>query len=245
MSSKRPPKNIIVIGILSAIILLGAGAYTWQSLAAWKGYETRLLSEREEYQQLKDAAFNATSPKDRLVAIRKLDDKLADRGNLCKVNGLFAWQARVVPMLGDGVKACETEVKRLNLVAAPLSGLRDILDTAEKLQSSVTKLVPSDALNDKNWAQKGLGAAKAVQDELKGLKLDGDSKELAGTASNLTDNLVKAWESLIKADEAEDRSAFVAASAEVTKAYANFASLADTADSLIQPRIQEVIDAIR
>lgn len=239
---KRPSKRIIIILVIAGLLVITA-VYAWQSLVAWKGYEARLLKEQASYQQLRTKALSGATVAERLAAIRQLDGKLDDRSRLCKMNPLFAWQASIVPPLGSGVRQCEDKLKQLNAIAGPLSSLRDYLDSAQKLQEVVKKLAPGESLTDKNWAQKGLRQAKDVQSQLKGLKGEGDAKTLNGKALDLSGRLVAAWESLITANDAKDKTAFITSSAAVIAAYADFASLADSADQAIQSKVKAVTSA--
>src|SRR5688500_12745577 len=104
MKRITPSKRLIVAILVSIMLVVVAGLYTWQSIGAWKSYESRLKSEEAEYTELKDAALGAETAKQRLAAIRQLDDKLAERDRLCDMNGLYAWQATVIPPLRDGVE---------------------------------------------------------------------------------------------------------------------------------------------
>lgn len=243
MKFKRPSKRIIIPLAISVAIILVAGIYTWQSLAAWRGYESRLQKEQSEYQELRETALNSDSVSARLEAIRSLDDKLDSRGKLCSISPLYSWQASIVPVLRDGVKRCDDKVKQLGLVAAPLSSLRDYLDSVEKLQQIVKDLAPGEALTEKNWAEKGLEQAKNVRSKLDKLDGSGDAAKLNDKAIALSDALVKEWENLVKANQAKDKTAFLASSAAVIKTYADFTSLADTADEMIQDKVDSVVKA--
>ncbi|MES2876358.1 MAG: hypothetical protein V4678_02705 [Patescibacteria group bacterium] len=243
MKLRRPSKKITIISLLSALIIVAAGVYTWQSLAAWQGYESRLLAEKAEYERLKESAISGDSAKTRLTAIRSLDDKLRQRSSLCYMNPFFAWQAVVIPPLKEGVKQCEAEVKQLNLVAMPLSALRQYLDAAEKLQAIVITLAPTEAFTDKNWAEKGVAQAKKVQSDLKKLEVasDTDAGQLKSKALGYADSLVAAWEQLMQANEAKDKTGFITGSAAVVKAYADFTGLADAADTVIKQKVSELM----
>lgn len=241
MKLTRPAKRTIITGALSAAILLGAGLYTWQSLAAWKGYEARLQSEQAAYARLQDAALKGETPGQRLVAIRALDDKVSRRDELCRMNGLFAWQALIVPPLRDGLERCRQAVKRLGTVAGPLHALRQYLDGAEKLRSTIGTLGLTETLNESNWSEKGLARAKRLQKDVAALQISGDAGELKQRSEGLSDALVNAWEGLIKADAAKDQTAFISAAASVTKAYADFAVLADLADESIQDKADALL----
>lgn len=245
MKMKRLSRRTLIITAASFFVLLTAGIYTWQSLAAWNAYEIRLTQEQAEYQRLKDTALNGSTSDERFTAIVKLDGKLQERGTLCMMNGLFAWQSAVLPVLNEGVTHCKAKVKQLDTVAGPLHALRSSLETSQRLQGVLSKLIPSEPFTDKNWAQHGLGAAKQAQESLNDIKASGETKELIETANGLTSGLVKSWESLISANEAKDKAAFLAASAEVVKAYASFAGLADSFDELISTQAQKLIDSAK
>ena len=233
-------KRTGLITLVSIICVLVAGLYTWQSLRAWSDYEARLMSEQKTYEQLKDTALNGKTADERLKAIHSLDDKLAKRSELCRMNGVYAWQASIIPTLKSGVQRCEAKVRQLGLVAGPVSALRDYLEASAKVQEIISELAPSDSLNDSNWVEKGLETAKTARDKLKKVSARGDAAELRDQAGKLSDSLVSAWGSLIQANDAKDKSAFLTASGAVTKAYADFMSLADTADEQIEAKVRAV-----
>lgn len=243
MRLRRPSKRLTIALIVGLVCVLGAGAYTWQSLREWRGYEARLQGEQREYDDLKKAALGGKTPEVRLTAIRSLDDKVSGRAELCHMNGLYAWQATIIPPLKDGVARCNQKVKQLNLIAGPLHELRQYLDAGAKLQATISSLVQSESLNESNWSDKGLARAQTAQTDIKALKLTGDAAQLQSQAKSLADNLVKAWEALIKANGDKDKAAYIAAAASVTKSYADFAGLADTADTAIQTKVDALIKA--
>lgn len=242
MRFRRPSRKWVIIAVV-ALVLVGAGLYAWQSVQAWSAYERRLNAEKVEYEELQKQATTG-SAQERLRAIRELDDKLPDRATLCDMNGLYAWQASIVPALRDGVKACESAVKRLDALASPLGALRDYLDTADKLQDAIADMAPAEALTEMNWAELGLKKAEQARDSIKDLEAqDQDAKQLLEQARVLSDQLVKAWQTLVSANDAKDKDAFIGASAAVAKAYTDFASLADTADTDIAEKADTALKA--
>lgn len=242
MKFRRPSKRVILPAVCVAVVLVG-GIYTWQSLSTWRDYEARLKNEQAEYSRLKQTALNGDTTSKRLSAVRSLDNTLAERSDLCYMNPLYSWQSAVVPVLKNGMKQCTDKVKQLSRVAAPLSELRDYLDSAEQVKKVVAQLVPSETFNEKNWATNGLQQAQDVQSQVEKLGGTGDVKKLNDEAKQHADALVTAWEGLVKANEAKDKAAFVTASAAVLKAYADFAGLADTADEAISQKVTAVTDA--
>lgn len=241
MTFKHPSKRFMVIVAVSIGFVAVAGLYTWQSIGAWKSYESRLMAEEADYTTLKNTALSADTSKERLAAIRKLDDKLDARDTLCAMNGLYAWQAVVIPPLREGVKRCEAKVKQLGLVAVPLKALREYLEAGEKIQAIVKNLKPGAALTESNWTVNGLERAKKAAAELKALRLSGDAATLKSQAGKLCDSLIVAWQNLIKANDAKDKTAFLSASVAVAKAHADFMGLADTADAELQQKVEAVM----
>lgn len=241
---RKPSRRISLIILISLACILLDGIYTWQSLRAWSDYETRLMNERKAYDALRDQALTADTPDSRLAAIRMLDDKLAKRSELCGMNGLYAWQATVLPPLKAGVQECEATVRQLGLIAAPLTALRDYLEASAKVQDIIGTLGSDATFTDSNWVEKGRNKATAVRDELKKLSVTGDAAKLKEQAIELSNSLVASWDSLIKANDAKDKSAFLSASAAVTKAYADFMSLADATDAAITDKVDALNTAV-
>ena len=224
-------------------IILVAGVYTWLSLNAWKAYQARLASEQTSYQTLKQSALEGKTTADRLKALRALDDKLKSRASLCDISPLFAWQAVIVPLLKKGVEQCQDAVRKLNTVAGPLHSLRTYLDTSEKIQTELKQLAPKASFTEDNWAEAGLEQAKGVQENLKTIAAPADAAALKTKAVSLTGTVVSAWQSLIDANQAKDKTAFINASANVMKAYAGLTELADIADDSIQAKVSAVVEA--
>lgn len=243
MRFTRPSRKLTIITVV-ALLLIAAGLYVWQSAQAWSAYERRLAAEKSEYEKLQSAATTG-SAQDRLTAIRELDDKLPDRTTLCDMNPLYAWQASIVPVLRNGVQACESAVKRLDNLSGPLGALRDYLDTAEKLRTTLADMAPAEPLNEKNWAKLGLKTAEQARDSIMGLESrDKDAKQLLEQAKVLSDQLVKAWQTLMSANDAKDKDAFIGASADVAKSYTDFAGLADTVDADIAKKADAALKAV-
>jgi len=243
MRINRPSRRVTIILLIAAALLITAGLYAWQSALAWSGYERRLVTEKAAYEQLRKRVTSGMAD-DRLKAVRELDDKLTGRGKLCHMNGLYAWQAGIVPQLRDGVASCKASVKRLDALSGPLGALRDYLDAAEKLRTQVATLAPTVALTEKNWAELGLKKAQQAQQSIRKLSSrDKDADKLIEQATRLSDQLVKAWQTLLSANEAKDKTAFLSASASLARAYAEFAGLADTADADIADKAQAALKA--
>ena len=245
MNVSRPSKRLLVIAIVSMLLVAGTGVYTWQSISAWKAYETRLKNEQKELTRLKDDSLDGGGDSERLVAIRALDDKIAKRSELCTMNGAYAWQATVIPVLKNVVNECKTKVAQLDVIAGPLSALRQYLDVGEKVRSVVATLAPGEILTDKNWTDKGLKRTEHVKRELSGLSVNGDGAGLKSEAIKYADNLVTAWKSLVKANDAKDKTGFLTASAAVAAAYADFSGLADSSDEVIQQKVTELTTAAK
>lgn len=241
MRLHRPSRRTAIILVISLSLVGLGGLYAWQSLRAWSGYEARLMSERSEYDALRSAALNGDSPKDRLAAIQRLDDKLQKRSELCQMNPLYSWQAQVIPQLKAGVKECRDKVRQLDRLVVPLRALREYLEASEKVSAILEGLNPGEALKENNWKTNGLARAKKAADELKGLTVGGDAQKLKNRAVELAQTLVKEWQDLIKANDAKDKTAFLAASAAVSKAYVGFMSLADAADQLLKQKVDAVV----
>ena len=244
MKFHRPSKRIIIV-LISVSIILVAGVYTWLSLNAWKAYQARLASEQATYQTLKQSALEGKTTSDRLKALRALDDKLKSRAYLCDISPVFAWQAVVLPPLKNGVEQCQEAVRKLNAVAGPLHSLRSYLDTSEKIQSELKQLAPKASFTEDNWAETGLEQAKSVQAKLKNISAPADAAALKTKAVSLTGTVVSTWQTLIDADQAKDKTAFMNASAGVMKAYAGLTELADIADESIQAKVSAVTKAAK
>lgn len=243
MRFTKPSRRLTIILTIVLLVVIGVGLYVWQSATAWSAYERRLTAEQATYTQLQAAAMTGTA-EERLQAIRKLDDKLADRGKLCHVDTLYAWQATVVPVLRDGVESCQSAAKQLNALADPLGALRDYLDTTEQVSEIIAELTPSGPLTETNWAKQGLEKARQAQKSIETLQVSGkDAKELVEQAKGLSDRLAKAWQELLSANEAKDKAAFITANADVAKAYVDFAGLADTADAQITEKAEKALKA--
>ncbi len=240
---RRPSRRLAIVMLVLAVLLILAGIYVWQSAVAWQGFEKRLVSERSEYDSLQKQALSGKDAETRLKALRALDDKVSRRSTLCTMNGLYAWQATVIPPLKQGMSDCISAQKRLDIIATPLAQLRDYLDTSDTLRSIVVALVPGENLNESNWAEIGLNRAKKSQSDIKALRASGDGAKLKQQATTLADNLVASWESLIRANAAKDKTAYLGSAASVTKAYTDFAALADTSDEKIKQKVSSVVDA--
>lgn len=242
MRFRRPSRKLILIAV-GVLLLIAVGLYAWQSVQAWSAYERRLTAEKSEYEKLQTAATTG-SANDRLRAIRELDDKLPDRGTLCDINVVYAWQASIVPALRDGMESCESAVRRLDALSGPLGALRDYLDAAEKLRGAVANMAPVEALTEKNWAELGLKKAEQARDSIKELdSQDKDANQLLEQARVLSDQLVKAWQTLISANDAKNKDAFIEASAAVAKGYTDFAGLADTVDADVARKADAALKA--
>lgn len=235
MKLRRPSKKVIIISAI-LLVVLGTVGYAAASLNNWRGLEAELTAERQELESLRDTATNGDNQEERLAAIRELDDKMKTRNELCTTSPLFDWQADVVSPLRDGVAQCEQAVGQLDDLAAPLSDLRQYLDVAVKVQSSVEKLAPASDLTEQNWQELGLDRSRQVNRELKAVEARGDAAELKNQAIEQTDTLVSSWETLIAANKKRDVNGFLTASADVSTAYAAFAGLADIVEANIQEK---------
>lgn len=245
MKLRRPFKSSTLL-VIMAVAVIVIGLYTWQSVEAWRGYERRLTAERTAFTDLTKTALSGDSPEKRLKALRTLDDKVMTRDTLCDMNGLYEWQASLIPALKEGMTTCESMVTLLDTVSKPLGNLRDYLDTGSELSAIVETLKSTGSFTEANWQTVGLSHAKKVQDDVKMVKASGDDAVgLKKQAQALTDTLVSKWESLIKANGAKDKTAFITSSAEVIKAYTDFTALADSSDTAIKAKVEALTAAYK
>lgn len=243
MIGRRVARKQIIVGLISLALIGVAGLYTWSSIASWRSYESRLLDEQQAYESLKDQALQGKTPTSRLEAVQKLDDKLERRNELCTVNPLYGWQSWLIPALKDGVKKCTDKVKQLNAVAKPLSVLRDYLEAEAKIREIMSSLASDVAFSENNWKERGLQRVTLAKKALNDLRASTESDELRNQALGLVTATEKAWQALIAASDAKDKAAYLAASEQVIKSYAEFSALADTSDDILQKQVQAVTAA--
>ncbi|MDQ5931972.1 MAG: hypothetical protein QG649_57 [Patescibacteria group bacterium] len=243
MKRKRITRKHLIVGLVSLGLILAGGLYTWSSITVWRNYESRLLTEQKTYASLKDQALKGETPASRLQAVQKLDDKLMRRNELCSLHPLYGWQAVVVPAIRDGVQRCKDKVRQLDAIAKPLGILRSYLDTEAKIRSIMTTLAPNEAFTEKNWKEKGLARIEQAKRALDELRTNEQSGELKRKALSLIATTEKAWQALITANDAKDKNAYLAASDQVVKSYADFSALADASDEILQKQVQAVTNA--
>jgi hypothetical protein len=244
LSLQGGSKKVIIIILLSLLLVVGSGVYTFFSLNAWKGYQTRLLGERDQYSTLKQQALDGSgNVTDRLTAIRQLDDKVKHRSDLCYMSPVFAWQAKIVPILKDGVNSCIVAKGQLDAIAKPLTSLRQYLDVAAQLQSDAKKLSPPAPISSKDWMAQGLHSAKNLQSKIKVLSATGEGLALKKQAQTASDELVTNWQALIQGKASGGNVAYAGALVKLTKSYANFVSLAKSTDASIQMKADKLSKA--
>ena len=234
---------LIIIGVMLLVIACAA-LYVWASVNAWSTYQTRLMSEKSAYESLQKQALTGDSIVERQAAIRRIDDKLAQRDGLCHIHPAFTWQAKIIPALKDGAKKCESKQSQLNAIAGPVHALRTYVDTAESVRAAIMNIATDQPLTEKNWMDKGVEASKNAIAAIKQVRADDDqARALKKRALALSESLENTWERLLAAHKKKDKAGFMTASTGVTDAYAAVMELADMTDQVITERVEALSEA--
>lgn len=243
---KRLSKRAALAAVL-IFFLMGIGAYVWLSVNAWQSFESRLKSERTEYERLQEQALKGNTTTERQRAIRQLDDKLRGRERLCDISPVFLWQSALVPVLQDGMKRCNDKKQELDRYAVPVRALRQYVDTAESVRAAILNLGSDETFKEGNWDKAGVEAADSVKAALERLNTYGNEQaaELKRVAISTTADITKAWDALQAAHSNKDKAAYLKASAEVIEAYGLLAKLADMADDEIKQAATELTELTR
>lgn len=224
-------KKLIILSssALLGILILG---YVGYSLSSWQGYEDGYKATQTQTKRDLDVAIALpmTSIAEREQKLTKLEKASADlakkQQSLCVVSPVTQWQAVVV-----GVKAkqtaCQAVRDKNNTLVRALDETIAYLDGERILAVQLGTVTGQPTQSDEsNWAQAAALWAKLVIDTA-AAKPDLAFQPTQTVAMTAIKGVDGAWQELISAHTAADKTRFVKAQAGLVASYDALASITD------------------
>lgn len=204
--------NRTVIVVL-ALLFVCLTAYSVYSVLTWRSLDT----ERQVWQagmvdRIKKALDGSMSAEARLTILETISKDI-DTGarDVCAVASPIDWQMRVLPSLRSAQEQCQQELTRLTDATRPL---RDIVQFAHNERQLADVLAPTAKLpqrpTEKDW-QTILTSWQQTSTAINELEKGEDFQPVQRITKEKVDAIVSAWQRIIAADKAENRSAFTSA----------------------------------
>jgi len=232
---------IIGAGIVAVLLLV---AYTGYSLSSWRTLDKQTSDWQQSTRRLLDTMGSAkagtaaekTASIERLRAVTTEIEK--SRARLCDVPGLISWQT-AAESAKRTLRDCQKVARSGELLKLSLEKLGKYLES----EAAVARILESpglltDTADEKTWeatSNEWNGAAIAI----KALKVDMVFKVTQAAALSAVNELDSAWQELLVAHKAQNKTQFTSAKGRVEKAYAGLVALNDTNDHEFQLLITE------
>lgn len=229
-SSNR--RRVIIIASVTLLALL-AGVYTFWSMNTWSTYKTSYGDWQKELKTDIDAALTLpmTSASERTKKLSAFKDVSTEidmaKLSLCRLPGMIGWQ-RVIGTLHESEDTCNRTVSEAAAFGEKMQITVNYLESERALAAAIAKTVA--ASNDK--------VTEATWDAQVSIWQDG-GKEIAKIPLTIAtfksvkaDALEKvkvvevAWQELIAAHGAKDKTKYIEAQAKLATAYDGLAEIA-------------------
>lgn len=247
MMRRRQPsrrRRLIIWGGVAVGVILIIGAYTFYSINAWNKSNQAATALQSDLKSLVDNQLAADTPSsNNKAALDSIVSKYTARtsGVACQLPLTVQWQ-EVLWFNKAATERCEQQTANARNLVKALEGLQGYVTQADNISRRISTVATAAAAKKADYDQ-----AKATWNsyiaEAKKEKLDPSADPVRNKAVEVATNIATAYDTLQKADKAEDRAKYDTAKADLEKSYKTIATVSATAQDGYTPLLDSVIKA--
>lgn len=222
-------KTWLIVGIVTLLTVIALG-YALYSLQAWQSYSQDFQAWQTTTKKalVTSLALPMTSLKEREQKLAKLGAIVADlktqEANVCRINPLTGWQT-YFSGIETVQKQCHIATSKVDGLVAELGVVTTYLTNEQALATMLSTLASQPTQPDeKTWDQVA-AAWHQLSVDIATAKSDASfapTKQVAVTAASGID---AAWQELVSAHQAKDRTRFIKAQSGLVTAYDGLATI--------------------
>ncbi len=229
IKSKLFSRRGLLIMAITAVVLTGAFAlwskYTWDTyLTYYEGWRTSTLD-----QVRTSLALPVTNDQERqakFVALKKTSDSIiVAKKSLCTVNVLVGWQ-RFIDVQRNREQKCQTTVGNFATFGEKLKVATGYLESEQMLAKILAEAPAKTELGEADWAEVSAGW-HAIVGKVDALAADDNFTPTKQAARDATARIEVAWQEILAAHTAKDKSRYLQAQSQLIQAYSTLGTVTD------------------
>lgn len=246
VAKRRSPLAFIGIAVAVGAVAL----YGVVSAVSWNDLDDQVSSWSSETQELLDhASIDAQRPVHERAAeiddIRSTLDAIhVDPEALCTPRAVVRWQSGVI-IGSDREMACQRSVHQVAPVAAALDDVVTYLEDANAVAAAISGLTGQSRQANEEDFETIVASWQQARTEVAELDVSDGFTETRDETVAALDEVVRAWEALVEANEEQNLVAFVEARENLEPAYAALSGLGETGSARLEALDEEFLAAYR
>ncbi len=207
------------------------GAFVFWSKYTWDTYQTNYEGWRASTldQARTSLALPVTNDQERqakFVALKKTSDSIAAaKKSLCTVNSLVGWQ-RFMEVQHNREQNCQTIVGNFATFGEKLKEAVQYLESEQILARVLAEAPVKTELTEAEWTDVASGW-RAVVGKVDAIVADGNFTPTKQAARDATSKVDAAWQEVLAAHTAKDKSRYIQAQAQLVQAYSTLGTITD------------------
>lgn len=215
-------KRWFVILLVIILLLTTLGIYAWWSKTSWDSYEARFTTLQQNAKKQLETTFSLQSDTQqerqaKLDGLAKLNDDISSLDELCSQNNLIAWQ-RVIKTYAEQEEACKSAQASLKSFQGSLKITVEYLQSEHALAKSLMSAPVQAETSEGDWEGQ-LSGWRSAADSIKNVTSSGKFDSVKQVAVEVSNGIIKAWEEVLAAHHAKDKTRYVKATQDLAAAY--------------------------
>jgi hypothetical protein len=222
-------KAIFMVGG-TVLLLLGAGGYTWWSVAYWNSYNTRQQTLQQTTTRHVDTTIKLKAETkeqrvEKINALKGIVSELSAYDSLCDINGSVSWQ-QIFGDVKQREAACKETQTQFLAFRHQLDLIVRYLEEEHQL-SEVLAAAPDGGEVAEGDFEKKLKGWKTIKTALNDVKDDAELASVKQKTQESVDSIINAWQDVITSHKAKDKQKYL-------QAVKSLATAHDTLNSIVK-----------
>jgi hypothetical protein len=223
ISSKHRRFLAIIAAVILVVLLIGV--YIFWSMNTWGSYKSSYEDWQKDFHTRVDRAITlpvATQPEraSKMTALQDISNTVgAGKQSLCTVSPVIEWQ-HVVGSLKEQEVACQEIIKNADELNGKLRAVTQFLKNEQVLAAILTTAAKDTEgkTTEASWAGQ-LTAWKTASEVVAGMASEVSFTPVKAAALEKIQSIESAWQELLTAHQAKDKSKYIEAQVRLGEAY--------------------------
>jgi hypothetical protein len=222
-TSLKQHKRLMVV-VFSVLVVVAGFTYVVWSKQQWDQYQPAYTTQQASIKTSIDklAAASAVTDAEKKSIRESLQEtsRLVGKtqATMCQVNPLMAWQESLVASLRKEREQCQQQAAKLGDFSIQLQKSVAFLQNDAAITKLFSGVAQPDEVADTAWGTQ-VTAWQATGAAIEKLTVSQDFKPVKQLAIQKVAAVATAWQGVVAAHEAKDKQKYLAAQAELSKAY--------------------------
>jgi hypothetical protein len=230
----------VAIALSVLLILIGVVSYGLWSKQTWDAYQPTYTQRHQAI--IADVTAittaKATTDKERrdvLTSLKKLTEKIQTTDQtVCHTHPLIAWQVKISNELNAAQSSCAAMVSKVTRLEAPLKKVTTYTKNDNELAAILATVPQSSELADDAW-DKQVSIWQDAGKAMEKLSVSSEFTPVKQLATAKTLSVRDAWQAVIAAHQAKDKSKYLAAQGDLARALDALNEITVLSEKELQP----------